>query len=120
MPKPANTASCWPRRDLPIRVVRDRSDCRMRVLVNILRKVGKETRVYTTPDGSRVLVLPYGGRVLGLFPPKSEENFYWTNTALKSAKMASQFFEGEQWHNSGGDRTWLAPEIDFFFPNFPK
>ena len=67
-----------------------------------------------------MLILPCGGRVLGLFSPKSEENFYWTNTALKSAKTAREFYASDQWHNSGGDRTWLAPEIDFFFPNFPR
>lgn len=92
----------------------------MRTLINVLRKVGKPTKVYTTPDGTRVLVLPYGGRVLGLFPAKSEENFYWTYTALKSVKTAREFYAGDQWHNSGGDRTWLAPEVDLFFPNFPK
>jgi hypothetical protein len=67
-----------------------------------------------------VLVLPHGGRVLGLFAPGSEQNFYWTHTALKSTDSAREFYTGEQWHNSGGDRTWLAPEADLFFPNFPK
>lgn len=92
----------------------------MRGLINVLGKVGKKSKVYTTSDGTRVLVLPYGGRVLGLFSAKSEENFYWTNTALESVKMARQFYAGDQWQNSGGDRTWLAPEADLFFPQFPK
>lgn len=92
----------------------------MRTLINVLKKVGKQTKVYTIPDGTRMLVLPYGGRVLGLFPAKSDENFYWTHPALESAKTAREFYAGDQWHNSGGDRTWLAPEADLFFPNFPK
>jgi len=92
----------------------------MKALINVLRKVGKETILYTTSDGTRILVLPYGGRVLGLFPAEGEENFYWTHTALKSIKTARKFYECDQWHNSGGERTWLAPEIDLFFPNFPK
>jgi hypothetical protein len=92
----------------------------MKQLVNILRQAGKPTRVYETPDGTRVLVLPYGGRVLGLFSANNEENFYWTNTALASVKTAKQFYAGDQWHNSGGDRTWLAPEADLFFPQFPN
>jgi len=92
----------------------------MKKIVQVLKKIGKPTRVYKTDDGSRVLVLPYGGRVLGLYPPGRDENFYWTHTALESAAAAKDFYASKDWHNSGGDRTWLAPEVDFFFPNYPK
>ena len=92
----------------------------MKALVNVLKKVGKPTQVYRSPDGTRVLALPYGGRVLGLFSPTREENFYWTHPALESAATARAFYASDQWHNSGGDRTWLAPEIDLFFPDFPR
>jgi hypothetical protein len=89
-------------------------------LVRVLNQVGKPTRVFKTSDGTRVLALPYGGRVLGLFAPGSEQNFYWTNTALEQADSAREFYAGDQWKNSGGDRTWLAPEVDLFFPKFPQ
>ena len=89
-------------------------------LIETLNQVGKPLRQYRSPDGTTVLLLPYGGRVLGLFGPDSEENFYWTHTALEAAASAARYYQGQQWHNSGGDRTWLAPEVDFFFPNFPQ
>jgi len=92
----------------------------MKTLVNVLKKVGKPTRVFRSPDGTRVVVLPYGGRVLGLFSPRNDENFYWTHSALESVAAARAFYGSDQWHNSGGDRTWLAPEVDLFFPHFPK
>ena len=92
----------------------------MKQLIQVLRQVGKPTRIFSSPDGTRVLVLPYGGRVLGLYSPGSEENFYWTHTALEAADSARAFYASDQWHNSGGDRTWLAPEVDLFFPAFPK
>ena len=92
----------------------------MKQLVQVLKQVGKPTRVFHSTDGTRVLVLPYGGRVLGLYSPRSEENFYWTHNALESADSARAFYAADQWHNSGGDRTWLAPEVDLFFPEFPK
>ena len=91
----------------------------MKQLIQVLKQVGKPTRIFNSPDGTRVLVLPYGGRVLGLYSPGSEENFYWTHTALEDADSARAFYESDQWHNSGGDRTWLAPEVDLFFPLFP-
>lgn len=89
-------------------------------LIQNLKAAGKATLVFDSPDGTKVLMLPYGGRVLGLFAPGSSENFYWTNPSLNSVKSAKAFLGSSQWQNTGGDRTWLAPEVDFFFPNFPK
>lgn len=89
-------------------------------LIDVLTEVGKPVASYCSPDGSRLLILPHGGRMLGLFSPQSEENFYWTHTALEQAETARAFYAGDQWHNSGGDRTWLAPEADIFFPEFPS
>ncbi len=89
-------------------------------LVDMLSDVGKPTDIYQSPDGTEVLILPYGGRILGLFAHGSTENFYWTHLALESPASAREFYGSQQWHNSGGDRTWLAPEVDFFFPHFPQ
>jgi hypothetical protein len=87
--------------------------------MDVLNRVGKPTELYKSPDGSNVLVLPYGGRVLGLFAPHSEKNFFWTHPALASVESARAFYASGVWHNSGGDRTWLSPEADLFFPDFP-
>ena len=91
----------------------------METLRKVLDNVGKSAEVLSSPDGARILVLPHGGRVLGLFAPGSGENFLWTNPALQAPDSARAFFESDQWCNSGGDRTWLAPEADFFLPRFP-
>ena len=85
-----------------------------------LKAIGKQTLLYRAPDGSQVLQLLHGGRVLGLSGPSGDSNLYWTNPALESEESARQFYAGNDWHNSGGDRTWLAPEVDFFFPQFPN
>ena len=89
-------------------------------LVATLNAVGKSTELYQTEDGTRLLILPYGGRILGVFAPWSEENFLWTNSALDSVESARAYYASDDWQNSGGDRTWLAPEVDFFFPKFPN
>ncbi len=88
-------------------------------LRDILAKIGHQTEVLEQTDGGTILVLPYGGRVLGLFAAGSEENFLWTHPALQSETTARAFYSSDGWHNSGGDRTWLAPEVDFFLPHFP-
>jgi hypothetical protein len=89
-------------------------------LVDRLARLGKPTETWTSPDGSRILVLAYGGRILGLFSQESAENFFWTHPALESVETARALYRSPEWHNSGGDRTWLSPEIDFFFPDFPN
>jgi hypothetical protein len=91
-----------------------------RTLIDTLESVDKRTETWTSPDGSTLLVLPYGGRILGLFASGSDQNFLWTHPALNSLSSARSFYESTQWHNSGGDRTWLSPEVDFFLPNFPN
>jgi hypothetical protein len=89
-------------------------------LIATLKAVGKPTELYQTDDGTRVLILPYGGRILGVFAPDSDENFLWTNSVLNNVESARAYYASDDWQNSGGDRTWLAPEVDFFFPKFPN
>lgn len=84
-----------------------------------LLDAGQHPHILPLPDGTRLLTLAEGGRVLGLFGPSSPGNFYWTNPELDDAASARALFGREGWHNTGGDRTWLAPEVDIFFPDFP-
>ncbi len=88
-------------------------------LAGHLESAGMQTIPLHFADGSSLLVLPHGGRALGLFPPAGGDNFYWTNPALATPGGAKKLFASTVWHNTGGDRTWLAPELDFFLPNFP-
>ena len=88
-------------------------------LIRILNEAGRTTEAVRLDNGSEVLLLPQGGRVLGLFAAGDTNNFYWTNPVLKDAAKARALFESDEWQNTGGDRTWLAPEIDFFFPKYP-
>lgn len=92
----------------------------MNDLANTLEKIGKRTETFESADGSRLLVLPYGARLLGLYPAGSKQNFYWVNEDLFNTASAQTVFESGGWQNTGGDRTWLAPELDIFFPDYPE
>ena len=61
-------------------------------LINSLDALGKSTELSTTSDGSRILVLPYGGRVLGVFAPGNDENFLWTNPILNDVEAARAYY----------------------------
>jgi hypothetical protein len=89
-------------------------------LLDVLRAVGKPAELLNAADGALLVVLPYGGRILGLYAAENDENFLWTHPALEAVGAAQAFFSSDTWHNSGGDRTWLAPEADFFLPKYPK
>ncbi|HEY1765047.1 MAG TPA: hypothetical protein VGF85_08995 [Opitutaceae bacterium] len=88
-------------------------------LIAAMASVGKVLEQVTLPDGSRLLIMPYGGRILGLFPSGDDDNFFWVNRILRDAAAARVFFASSQWQNLGGDRTWIGPELDFFFPRYP-
>ena len=89
-------------------------------VINTLGSVQRPVKIWTSTDGSKAVVLPYGGRVLELLAPNSIKNFFWTHPIFDSLITADGFGQNEEWINSGGDRTWLAPEVDLFFPNFPE
>ena len=88
-------------------------------LMQVLSEIRMNTHGWQSPDGTTAVMLPHGGRILALYSPESEENFFWTHPDLHSAQTAAAFYAGDWWHNSGGDRTWIAPEFEFFFPNYP-
>lgn len=88
-------------------------------LVSVLETAELPPQLLADDAGNSVLVLPHGGRILGLFSASDNTNFLWTNPRLGSADTARELFASDQWHNSGGDRTWLGPELDFFFPDYP-
>lgn len=89
-------------------------------MITTLKVAGRATVNVHLPDGGRAVVLPHGGRVLGLFAAGSEENFLWTNPVLADAAATKAFLASGQWHNTGGDRTWVSPENDFFWADYPK
>lgn len=91
----------------------------LKILNRTLNSIGQATKLLKGPDGTTLLILPHGGRILGLFSPDKDENYLWTNPALLDPELARSLYCSDQWQNSGGDRTWLSPEVEFFFPSYP-
>jgi hypothetical protein len=88
-------------------------------LADVLTEAGEHVEHLRNADGSSALVLEHGGRIIGLYAPDRMDNFLWTNPALETVSSAQDFFHSSQWHNSGGQRTWISPEMEFFLPNYP-
>jgi len=93
---------------------------RQTALIDNLTRSGNSPAALDAPDGSRALILAAYGRVIGLYAGDSDENFLWTNPALAAAESAGAYFRRDGWLNPGGDRTWLAPEIELFIGDLAR
>lgn len=62
---------------------------------------------------NKVDVLPFGGRVIGLYPDDGQ-NALWVNPALDDLASLRKLLTGDGWINLGGDRSWISPEFDLF------
>ncbi|MEW6252550.1 MAG: DUF6786 family protein [Planctomycetota bacterium] len=67
-----------------------------------------------------ILLTVHGARVLGAFLDGIADNLLWTNAALAGPDQAREFVMSGGW-NLGGDRCWLAPELELHFldPDHP-
>lgn len=56
-------------------------------------------------SGGTIVVLERGGRIIGAYPGEEDENMLWVDPDIG--------VERPTW-NSGGERVWLSPEVDYF------
>lgn len=89
-------------------------------LTAILRAAGREVFPLDYGAAGRLLILREGARVIGLFPGGDDcGNALWTHPALAREDSARAYMARPGWPNPGGDRTWLAPETEFFMEGTP-
>ncbi|MBT3271861.1 MAG: hypothetical protein HN368_01805, partial [Spirochaetales bacterium] len=63
----------------------------------------------------RIIVTRYGGRIFGPFSSDGE-SYCWINPVLSDKREFDRFLSNREW-NLGGDRIWLAPELQFNVPD---
>ena len=63
-------------------------------------------------NGVKLLLLERGGRVLGPFLSPRENTLLWASPALADSDSLGRFVAAGEW-NMGGERIWVAPEIQF-------
>jgi hypothetical protein len=60
---------------------------------------------------AKIIIMQLGGRILGPFFNGSK-SILWMNPAWSSTSSWSKFLADKKW-NIGGERVWIAPEIQF-------
>lgn len=62
--------------------------------------------------GWSAVIAQRGGRILGPFPTADSQGLFWMNSAWSESGSFRQFLASGNW-NLGGDRMWIAPEIQY-------
>jgi hypothetical protein len=68
--------------------------------------------VLTLHDDVSLVIAQRGGRSLGPFLTPEAASLFWINPAFASADAFRAFLDAEDW-NLGGERVWIAPEIQY-------
>ena len=58
-----------------------------------------------------------GPGVGACMPPAAKKASSGPTRRSTSRRRPARWFARSGWHNTGGDRTWMAPELDTFFPD---
>lgn len=66
----------------------------------------------TLQNGVSIIVSQRGGRILGPFLTPQSASLFWTNPAFARAETFKAFLDANDW-NLGGERVWVAPEIQY-------
>ena len=81
-------------------------------LAATLAEAGHPLLELSAPGQGTLLVLPFAGRILGLFSEPEGDNYLWVNPALATADGAREFIASTGWRHFGGDRIWVSPEVE--------
>ncbi|BBH20627.1 hypothetical protein Back11_19720 [Paenibacillus baekrokdamisoli] len=78
-------------------------------------RLGWKWMELTAEGGGRVLVLERGCRVIGVFADESSENAVWVRPELAGLASGEAVNDLEAHWNVGGDRTFISPEMEYFY-----
>lgn len=67
-------------------------------------------------EGVTIVISQRGGRIFGPFLTVDSGSIFWTNSAFAEAGAFKAFLRSGSW-NLGGDRIWIAPEIQYHVPD---
>jgi len=81
-------------------------------LAELLTGAGLRHAVVPLQNDVTIVVSERGGRVFGPFLTPDTDSLTWSSPALTSAEALTAFLAEDDW-NLGGERIWVAPEIQF-------
>ena len=84
----------------------------MNKILDVFKYCGMNCEILEVGDGWNVIVSEHGGHVFGPFSDSYPEGIFWIPEAVKDRERYKELIDSRVW-NIGGDRVWIAPEIQF-------
>ncbi len=84
----------------------------MNEILEVFRYCGMNCEILEVGDGWKVIVSEHGGHIFGPFSDLYPEGIFWIPDAVKDKNRYKELIDNGIW-NIGGDRVWIAPEIQF-------
>jgi hypothetical protein len=69
-------------------------------------------KIISWPNGLKMVITQRGGRLFGPFLDQKSPSLFWMNKSFSDQDAFQQFLKSGDW-NLGGDRVWIAPEIQY-------
>ena len=77
-----------------------------------LEENGLRYEIFPLQNDVFVIISQRGGRIFGPFLSEGSESIFWMNDAFAQPESFKEFLDSGSW-NLGGDRIWIAPEIQY-------
>ena len=87
-----------------------------RQVINSLEQNQQAYAILTLQNDVQLIISQRGGRILGPFLSPDGESLFWLNQAWTDPASFRQFLDSDDW-NLGGERIWIAPEIQYLVPD---
>lgn len=81
-------------------------------IIDRLDENGLKYQILNLQDNAYAIIIERGGHIFGPFIRKNGESLFWMNPVFADKDKFVQFLSENNW-NTGGDRNWIAPEIQF-------
>ena len=81
-------------------------------IIEILTNHGLRYEIVSLNEKWNILITERGGRIFGPFSNGNRNGLFWVSHVFESNRTFTEFLNSGQW-NMGGDRIWIAPEIQF-------
>lgn len=85
----------------------------MEQVIKTLAYCGIPYEILDIGAGSRIIVSQHGGHVYGPFSEAFPDGLFWMPESVRNPETFLQEFVLPRKWNTGGDRVWIAPEIQF-------
>ncbi|MFT4107313.1 MAG: hypothetical protein QM657_16280 [Lacrimispora sp.] len=84
----------------------------MKEILNTFDYCGMRYGILEIGDGWKLVITQQGGHVFGPFSDRYPEGIFWIPESIHSPDSYKKLVDSQVW-NTGGDRVWVAPEIQF-------